>query len=76
MLKEYQTVKEIAGPLMMVTDVAGVKYEELVEVQLQNGEKRRGKVLEVSTDSAMVQLFEGSDGINMRDTWVRLSCVP
>lgn len=71
MLKEYQTVKEIAGPLMMVTDVAGVKYEELVEVQLQNGEKRRGKVLEVSTDSAMVQLFEGSDGINMRDTRVR-----
>lgn len=71
MLKEYQTVKEIAGPLMLVADVDGVKYEELVEIQIQNGEKRRGKVLEVGKDSALVQLFEGSDGINMKDTKVR-----
>ena len=44
MLKEYKTVKEVVGPLMVVEGVEGVKYEELVEVRLQNGEKRRGKV--------------------------------
>lgn len=71
MLKEYKTVQEISGPLMLVKDVTGVKYEELVEVQLQTGEKRRGKVLEVSTDAALVQLFEGTAGINMRDTSAR-----
>lgn len=71
MLKEYQTVTEITGPLMLVSDVSGVKYEELVEIQMQTGERRRGKVLEVGTDNALVQLFEGSDGINMKDTKVR-----
>ena len=65
MLKEYKTVKEVVGPLMVVEGVEGVKYEELVEVRLQNGEKRRGKVLEINGDKAMVQLFEGSSGINL-----------
>ncbi len=71
MLKEYQTVQAVAGPLMLVRDVAGVKYDELVEIQMQNGERRRGKVLEVSTDTALVQLFEGSEGINLKQTAVR-----
>ncbi len=71
MLKEYKTVREISGPLMLVKDVENVKYEELVEVRLQTGERRRGKVLEVGTDAALVQLFEGTAGINMRDTSVR-----
>ncbi len=71
MLKEYQTVREVVGPLMMVDGVEGVKYEELVEIELQTGEKRRGKVLEVQDDKAMIQLFEGSTGINLKDTKVR-----
>ena len=71
MLKEYKTVKEVVGPLMVVEGVEGVKYEELVEVRVQNGEKRRGKVLEIGGDKAMVQLFEGSAGINLRDTSCR-----
>lgn len=71
MLKEYQTVKEISGPLMLVTEVEGVKYEELVDIRLQNGEQRRGKVLEVGDGFALVQLFEGSAGINLPETNVR-----
>lgn len=47
MLKEYRTVTEVVGPLMVVEDVQGVKYDELVEIQLQTGEKRRGKVLKL-----------------------------
>ena len=71
MVKEYRTVKEIVGPLMLVDQVEGVKYEELVEIKLGGGEVRRGKVLEVAGNTALVQLFEGSSGISTSDTSVR-----
>jgi V/A-type H+-transporting ATPase subunit B len=71
MLKEYKTVSEVVGPLMVVEGVEGVKYEELVEIEIQTGEKRRGRVLEVSGDRAMIQLFEGSSGINLKNTSVK-----
>ena len=71
MLKEYKTVSEVVGPLMVVEGVEGAKYEELVEIEIQTGEKRRGRVLEVNGDKAMIQLFEGSSGINLKNTSVR-----
>lgn len=71
MLKEYKTVREVVGPLMVVDGVDGVKYDELVEIELGNGEMRRGKVLEVNGDKAMVQLFESSRGINLPQAKVR-----
>lgn len=71
MLKEYKTVSEIVGPLMTVQGVEGVKYDELVDIELQTGERRRGQVLEINGDKAVVQLFEGSTGINLEDTKVR-----
>ncbi len=71
MLKEYQTITEAVGPLLVVEGVEGVKFEELVEIELQTGETRRGRVLEVNRDVAMIQLFEGSSGINLKDTKVR-----
>ncbi len=71
MVKEYKTVKEIVGPLMLVEDVEGVKYEELVEIKLPNGEIRRGRVLECNEDKALVQLFEGSTGVGTVGTSVR-----
>ncbi|MGI6485583.1 MAG: V-type ATP synthase subunit B [Thermoanaerobacterales bacterium] len=70
MLKEYKTAREIAGPLMLVENVEGVKYDELVEIET-NGEIRRGQVLEVDEDKALVQLFEGSTGLNVNDCKVR-----
>lgn len=73
MLKEYKTIREVAGPLMFVDQVEGVKYDELVEIELKNGEQRRGKVLEVSGDKALVQLFEGSTGININEGKVRFT---
>lgn len=76
MIKEYQTIREISGPLILVTEVEGVKYEELVDVRLQNGETRRGKVLEVGEGYALVQIFEGTTGINIRDTTVRFTGRP
>ncbi|HHV39460.1 MAG TPA: V-type ATP synthase subunit B [Tepidimicrobium sp.] len=71
MLKEYRTVSEVVGPLMMVEGVEGVKFEELVDIETQTGERRRGRVLEVDGDVAVVQLFEGSAGINLKGTTVR-----
>jgi len=71
MLKEYKTVAEIAGPLMLVENVEGVTYQELTEIELPGGEIRRGQVLEVDRDKALVQVFEGSSGINIRETRVR-----
>ena len=63
MFKEYKTVRDIVGPLMLVDNVEGVTYGELAEVQLQDGSKRLARVLEVTTDTALVQLFEGTQGI-------------
>jgi len=71
MIKEYLTVEEIVGPLVLVGGVEGVKYEELVELELPNGEIRRGKVLEVTNDKALVQLFEGATGMDIFQSRVR-----
>ncbi len=71
MKKEYRTVKEISGPLVLVEGVDGVTYEELVEVRTVSGEQRRGKVLEVHGDRALVQMFEGTSGLDKENTAVR-----
>ena len=71
MLKEYMTIREIVGPLVLVEDVEGIKYEELVEIELSNGDIRQGKVLQVETGTALVQLFEGSRGVDVFTTRVR-----
>ena len=71
MLKEYKTVSEVVGPLMLVEGVEGVSFDELVDIEMQTGERRRGRVIEIEEGRAMVQLFEGSTGINLESTSVR-----
>ena len=71
MPKEYRTIQEVAGPLMLIRDVEGVTYNELGEIELSNGEKRRCRVLEINGSDALVQLFENSAGINLADSKVR-----
>lgn len=71
MPKEYRTIEEVAGPLMLVRDVEGVTYNELGEIQLENGEKRRCRVLEINGTNALVQLFESSTGINLSNSTVK-----
>ena len=71
MYKEYKTIKEVVGPLMLVEGVEGVKYDELVEVTQENGEIRRGKVLEVKDDKAVVQLFENTQGLKISTSKAR-----
>ncbi|MCI1722348.1 MAG: V-type ATP synthase subunit B [Lachnospiraceae bacterium] len=71
MPKEYRTIQEVAGPLMLVKSVENVKYDELGEIELSDGETRRCKVLEIDGGNALVQLFEPSTGINLSDSKVR-----
>ena len=71
MLKEYKTISEVAGPLMIVRGVDGVAYDELGEIELPDGETRRCKVLEVNGNDVVVQLFENAAGINLEESKVR-----
>lgn len=70
MNKEYKTIREVVGPLMLVDRVEDVKYDELVEIKQANGEKRIGRVLEIDGDAALVQLFETSQGLKISDAKV------
>ena len=69
--KEYRTIREVAGPLMMIGGVENVKYNELGEIELPSGEKRRCRVLEIDGENALVQLFESAAGINLAESKVR-----
>ena len=71
MIKEYKTISEVVGPLMLVKNVENVTYDELGEIILPSGEKRLCKVLEVNGDNALVQLFESSTGINLKESVVK-----
>src|SRR3989338_2086231 len=71
MLTEYTTTADVTGPLLIVEHVSGVGYDELVEVEMASGEKRRGKVLEVHNDRAVIQMFEGTSGMNVPETRIR-----
>ena len=71
MAREYRTIEEISGPLMLVRGVENVKYDELGEIELASGERRRCKVLEIEGSDALVQLFESSIGLNIEQSTVR-----
>jgi V/A-type H+-transporting ATPase subunit B len=71
MPREYKTIAEVAGPLMLVRQVEGVTFGELGELTLPTGEIRRCRVLEIDGTDALVQLFENTVGINLAETRVR-----
>ncbi len=71
MPKEYRTLEEVSGPLLLIRKVDGVKFDELGEIELENGETRRCRVLEIDGTNALVQLFESSSGINLSNSKVR-----
>ena len=71
MPKEYRTISEVAGPLMLVKGVDGVAYNELGEIELKSGERRRCRVLEIDGTNVLVQLFESGAGINLAESKIR-----
>lgn len=72
MIKEYQTVTSIAGPLIVAEEIKGAKYDEVVEIELKNGEIRIGKILEVENDKVLIQVFEGTESLDIKSTKLRL----
>jgi len=72
-VKEYTSVTEVAGPLMIVEGVEGIGYGEVVDITIPSGEKRRGQVLESAEGRAVVQVFEGTRGIDTSQTRVRFT---
>ncbi|HPR42127.1 MAG TPA: V-type ATP synthase subunit B [Candidatus Methanofastidiosa archaeon] len=71
--KEYNSIKEVSGPIMVVEGVEGVGYSEVVEIRMPDGGRKRGQVLEVDGDIAIVQVFEGTSGIATSDTKIRFT---
>ncbi|MDR1133910.1 MAG: V-type ATP synthase subunit B [Synergistaceae bacterium] len=69
--KEYSTISNLSGPLMVVEKINDVRYDELAEIRLASGERRRGRVLEITEDRALVQVYEGSTGIDADTTKIR-----
>ena len=72
MLKEYRTVKSISGPLMLVESVDGARYGEIVEIELSDGSIRHAQILQVERDKVLIQVFEGTEGIDVDSVTVRL----
>ncbi len=69
-MKEYRSIKSIQGPLIRVEGVSGVGYSEVANIRLEDGSRRMGKVLDISRESALIQLFEGTEGINISGSGV------
>ena len=67
MIKSFRNISKAAGPLLEVKGVDGARYDELVEVIMSSGEKRRGQVIEIHEDIALIEVFEGTSGIMPKD---------
>jgi len=72
-LKEYESIENIEGPLILVEGVEGASYGELVEITQEKGKKRLGKILEVHNDRALIQVFEGTSGLSVSKTRIRFT---
>ena len=71
MYKEYLTISEVNGPLLTIEQVTDARYMEIVEIELQDGSRKRGQVLMTTSNQALVQVFEGTEGIGIGQTRVK-----
>jgi len=76
MIIEYVGVKEINGSLIVIDGVKGVSYEEIVDIELDNGTARQGRVVQIEGDRIVVQVFEGTRDISLDNTSARLTGHP
>lgn len=76
MIINYVGVKEINGPLIVIDSVKGVSYEEIVDIKLENGTTRQGRVVQIDGDRIVVQVFEGTRGLSLKNTRTRLTGKP
>ena len=71
MIKEFRNIQQVTGPLLMVEISGDVMYGEIAEIITPSGEKKTGQVLEVGDKYAVLQIFEGSSGVDVDSTRVR-----
>ena len=76
MIIDYIGVKEINGPLVVIDGVKGASFEEVVELRLENGEIRTGRIVEIQGEKIVIQVFEGTNGISLQNTRTRLKGEP
>ena len=76
MVIDYVGVKEINGSLVVIDGVKGVSFEEIVDIQLEDGTKRQGRVVQIEGDRIVVQVFEGSRALSLQNTKTRLTGRP
>ncbi|NQT30231.1 MAG: V-type ATP synthase subunit B [Candidatus Saganbacteria bacterium] len=72
MTKDYQTITRIAGPLVIADKIEGAKFDEICDIELPSGETRTGQILEVDGDKVLVQVFQGTEGLDIKNTKLRL----
>ena len=70
-IKEAKAINQAKGSLLIAESIPGIKFGEIAEVELKTGEVRRARVLEVNRDKALIQLFEGSTGLNVNESRIR-----
>lgn len=75
-MKEYKNITEVVGPLLVVSGVSGISYDEEVEIYVNDHDRRIGKVLEIDHDKAIVQLYDANQGINPQTTRIRFKGSP
>ena len=76
MIYEYIGVKEINGSLIVLDDVDCPSYEEIVEIHLDGGAVRHGRIVTIEGSRAVIQVFEGTRGISLQNTRTRLKGRP
>ncbi len=76
MIIDYIGVKEINGSLIVLDNVENVSYEEIVDIRLSNGGLRKGRVVQIEGKKAVIQVFEGTNGISLENTRTRLTARP
>ena len=76
MAVEYLGLSEINGPLVVLEGVQGAAYDEIVEMTVGGTTKKIGRIIEIYGDKAIIQVFEGTDGMALRNTHTRLTGHP
>ena len=73
---EYLGLSEINGPLVVLEGVKNASYEEIVEFHMDDGTRKIGRIIEIYEDKAVIQVFEGTDGMSLGNTHTRLTGRP
>ena len=73
---EYLGLSEINGPLIALEGVQNAFFEEMVEFVVEGGRRKKGRIIALDEDKAVIQVFDNTDGMSLKNTHTRLSGHP